>query len=70
MPGLPVEADDSLELGAIGAAIKATVDAQRKFEQRGQKLVSVRIWKGRLIALGTEKAAFVYFLPCRRCRQP
>jgi hypothetical protein len=69
LPGIPVEADDSLELGAMGAAIEAAEDAQQKFERLGQKLISIRIWKGRLIALGTEKTAFVYFLPCKRCRK-
>ena len=69
LPGIPVEADDSLELGAMGAAIKAAEDAQEKFERLGQKLISVRIWQGRLIALGSGKQAFVYFLPCKRCRK-
>ena len=68
IPGIPVEADDSLELAAMGAAIKAAEDAQVKLAQLGQRLVSIRIWKGRLIALGSEKQAFVYFLPCKRCR--
>lgn len=69
LPGIPVEADDSLELEALGSALRAVEDAQQKFEWAGQKLVSVRIWKGRLIALGSEKRAYVYFLPCRRCRK-
>ena len=69
LPGIPVEADDSLELGAMGAAIKAAEEAQEKFEAMGQTLVSVRIWRGRLIALGSGKQAFVYFLPCKRCRK-
>lgn len=69
LPGIPVESDDSLELEAMGSAIRACEDAQQKFEALGQKLVSVRIWKGRLVALGSERQAFVYFLPCRRCRK-
>jgi len=65
-----VKADDSLELGAMGAAIKAAEDAQARFAAAGQQLVSIRIWKGRLIATGSGKLAFSYFLPCRRCREP
>lgn len=68
IPGIPVEADDTLDLKAMGAAIKAAEDAEVKFRALGQRLVSLRVWKGRLIALGSEKQAFVYFLPCKRCR--
>lgn len=67
IPGIPVEADDSLELEALGSAIRAAQDAEQKFTRLGQRLASIRIWKGRLIAMGTEKQALVYFLPCRRC---
>lgn len=69
IPGVPVDADDSLDLKAMGAAIKAAEDAQSKFRALGQTLVGIRIWKGRLIATGSEKQAFVYFLPCARCKE-
>lgn len=69
LPGVPVVSDDSLELGALGSAIKAAEDARQKFETKGQRLVSIRIWEGRLIAMGSEKLAYVYFLPCRKCRR-
>lgn len=67
LPGIPVEADETLNLRTMGAALKAAEDAQAKFEALGQRLVSVRIWQGKLIAMGSERLAYVYFLPCKKC---
>lgn len=69
LPGVPFESDDSLNLKGLTEALKALQDAERKLAALDQTLVSVRVWKGRLIATGSKKQAFVYFLPCKRCRR-
>lgn len=66
---IPIETDDTLDLRTMGAALNAAVDANAKFEALGQRLVSLRIWQHKLIARGSEKMAFVYFLPCSKCRK-
>lgn len=69
IPGVPVEADETLSLQTMGAALRAAEDAQTKFEALGQRLVAIRIWQHKLIARGSEKLAFVYLLPCKNCRK-
>lgn len=66
---IPIETDDTLDLQTMGAALNAAVDANAKFEALGQRLVSLRVWKYKLIARGSEKLAFVYLLPCQNCRK-
>jgi len=69
LPGIPVEADETLGLRTMGPAIKAAEDAQAKFAALGQRLVHIRVWQHKLIAKGSDKLAFVYLLPCGKCRK-
>ncbi len=69
IPGIPVEADETLTLKTMGAALKAAEDAQAKFAALGQKLAHIRIWHYKLIAKGEGNVAFVYLLPCGKCRK-
>ncbi len=68
IPGIPLEADDTLDLRALGPALKASEDALTRFRRDGQQLLKLQVWSGKLIATGSENVVYVYILPCRKCK--
>lgn len=69
-PGLQVEADDTLDGETFLAYFKAFQEGLRRLEAKGESAVSVRIWKGRLTVVGSQKSGFIFHVisrPCPNC---
>ena len=68
--GFPLEADESLSAETFPKFLRAVNDALTKMTLTGERLVRVRIWKGRLVAVSDKGCGYVYLVqsqPCPNC---